>query len=274
MTVDGERAESVASNQSGKRSGKKRLNIVIQCAASGDTSRLLECFANEEDPYHDRVESQLNSADEEGRSPVEIAVTENQIEMLKLLQEKGSGLDTRNSMSARTPLDMACILGRNEALKALLAGGADANNSTKRGYTAIHHAAAWGRMDCLKTLVKYGASLTIKTKHGERARDTALRYKHEDCSFFLDWSEARRGLVSILQETKETIEDPQKLQGRLAKDEKMTGLNVCGEKQEWLDSNPNASIEDFHKQEEDLRTSLEAILVKLSEPPPEKPHRR
>lgn len=132
MTVDGERAESVASNQSGKRSGK-RLNIVIQCAASGDTSRLLECFANEEDPYHDRVESQLNSADAEGRSPVEIAVTENQIEMLKLLQEKGSGLDTRNTMSARTPLDMACILGRNEALKALLAGGADANNSTKRG---------------------------------------------------------------------------------------------------------------------------------------------
>ncbi|XP_071507965.1 ankyrin repeat domain-containing protein 45-like [Diadema antillarum] len=273
MTVEDENAESSSSAQNVKRSAK-RLNIVIQCAVSGDTSRLLEAYANEDDPYHDRVESQINSVDEEGRSPVEIAVSEGHIEMLRLLIEKGSDMNTRNENSGRSPLDMACILGRADALQELLEKGADADIATNRGYTALHHAAAWGRKDALKLLVKHGACLTTKTSHGERARDTALRYKHENCSYYLDWSEARRSLVQILTETKETIEDPQKLQGRLSKDEKMTGLNVCTDKQEWLDATSSPSIEDFKKQEEDLRSSLEAILIKLSEPPPEKPHRR
>lgn len=40
--------------------------------------------------------------------------------------------------------------------------------------------------------------------------------------FFFSSSEARRDLKILITETKETIDDPQKLQGRLAKDEKVS----------------------------------------------------
>ena len=132
MTADGETTESVSSAQSGRKSGK-RLNIVIQCATSGDTSRLLDCFASEDDPYHDRVEGQLNSADEEGRSPIEITATEGHIEMLRLLVEKGSEMNTRNPNSGKSPLDMSCILGKTDILRELLEKGADADFATQRG---------------------------------------------------------------------------------------------------------------------------------------------
>ena len=86
MTVEPASSETEVTSQS-RKSGK-RLNIVLQCAAKGDTARLQDCFSKEDDPYYDRVESQLNSRDDEGRSPVEIACTEGHLDMLRLLLEK------------------------------------------------------------------------------------------------------------------------------------------------------------------------------------------
>ncbi|XP_022099171.1 ankyrin repeat domain-containing protein 45-like [Acanthaster planci] len=273
MTVDPLQEEPEASPPS-RKSGK-RLNIVLQCAVKGDAARLLECFSKEDDPYHDRVEGQLNSRDDQGRSAVEIACTEGHLEMLKLLLEKGSDPNMRNPNTGKTALDMACILDREDMVKELLEKGAEGDAATNRGYTALHHAAAWGKLSCIKLLIQFGSNLQVRTSHGERPRETALRYQHEKCASYLDWSEARRSLLAVIREIKENVEDVQKIQGRLTKDERMTALNACIEKQEWLDNGgENLNVEDFNKQKQTLSDILEPILIKMSEPPPEKPHRR
>ncbi|XP_072014671.1 ankyrin repeat domain-containing protein 45-like isoform X2 [Amphiura filiformis] len=273
MTAEGEEIEQKPT--SGSIKSGKRLNIVLQCALKGDAARLQECFSNEDDPYFDRVESQINSNDEDGRSPVEIASIEGHIDILRLLVEKGSEVNVRNPKTSKTALDMACILGRDHIVKELLEKGAETDLATNRGYTALHHAAAWDRMSCVKLLIAFGASMHIETSNKEKAYDTALRFNRTTCANYLKWSEARRELVKLVTETKETIEDPQKVQGRLAKDDKMTGLNACSDIQEWLD-NPDRkpSVQEFHRRKKDLEETLEPIMQKLSEPPPEKPHRR
>lgn len=266
-------AESLSSSPVSRKSGK-RLNVVIQSAFSGDVAKLQDCFSNEDNPYHDRVEEQINSVDEDGRSPLEIAATEGHLEMLKYLIEKGSEVNTRNPQNGKSPLDMACILGRDDIVKELLVNEVELNSSPPKGYTALHHASVWDHRKCIQLLVEVEADLDVKTSNGERARDIAQRYNHIKCAEFLDLSEAKRNLKNLIKETKEILEDPQKLQGRLAKDEKMTALNACTEKQDWLDNTSNPSIGDVQKQLKDLSEALEPIQVKLSEPPPEKPPRK
>lgn len=115
-----ETGDSQASSPVSRKSGK-RINIVIESAFNGDLNKLQECFTNEDNPYHERLQEQINSIDEDGRSPVEIAATEGHVEMMKFLIEKGSEQDTRNPLTGKSPLDMACILGREDIVRELLA---------------------------------------------------------------------------------------------------------------------------------------------------------
>ncbi|XP_071821087.1 ankyrin repeat domain-containing protein 45-like [Apostichopus japonicus] len=268
-----ETGDSQASSPVSRKSGK-RINIVIESAFNGDLNKLQECFTNEDNPYHERLQEQINSIDEDGRSPVEIAATEGHVEMMKFLIEKGSEQDTRNPLTGKSPLDMACILGREDIVRELLANEVKYDATSVSGYTALHHASVWDQRKCIKQLIDLDADLGAKTKNGERPRDIAVRYNHTECAGFLDLSEARKDLKNLITEIKEIIDDPQKLQGRLAKDEKMIAVNACADKQEWLDTNNSASIKEVHRQFKELTGILEPIQAKLAEPPPEKPQRK
>ncbi|XP_077987109.1 ankyrin repeat domain-containing protein 45-like [Glandiceps talaboti] len=248
-------------------------NIVIECINRNDAERLQQCFDNEEDPYHGEVDKLLRERDEAGKAPVDLACIKGTLDVLKVLLEKGADANIRDR-EGKSPLDFACVLGREDIVRALLENGTEADRATARGYTSLHRASAWGKLDCIKCLVEFGADMQMKTVHGERPKETAVRYSRLDCAQYLDWAEARNALVQLVRETKETIEDPQKVLGRLSKDDKVTGLNACAEKQEWLETTEDPTIEDFVHQKKLLEEILEPIHVKLSEPPPEKPHRR
>lgn len=56
------------------------------------------------------------------------------------------------------------------------------------GITALHRAADWGKIEVVKLLVENGADMQARTTYGERARESALRYKHEECVDYLDWA--------------------------------------------------------------------------------------
>ncbi|XP_070532216.1 ankyrin repeat domain-containing protein 45-like isoform X2 [Ptychodera flava] len=248
-------------------------NIVMDCIQRGDALQLQQCFDDEENPYHAEVGELLNRRDENGKAPIDLACTMGKITVLKLLLEKGADTNIRD-IEGKSPLDFACILGRTAVVTELLENETSPDSATARGYTALHRAAAWGQLDCIKCLVEHGADMQMKTTHCERPRETAMRYNRLECAQYLDWAEAKHALVQLIRETKETIEDPQKVLGRLTKDDKMTGINACTEKQEWLDVTEDPTIDDFIQQKKALDEILEPIHVKLSEPPPEKPHRR
>ncbi|XP_046360953.2 ankyrin repeat domain-containing protein 45-like isoform X1 [Haliotis rufescens] len=211
-------------------------NIVTHCVYKNDVTRFVKCFEDDEDQFKETVSDFLNTRDEEGKSP----------------------------------LDVAATLGRIDMTRELLQRGADINNVTTKGYCPLHHAAAWGRIAVLKVLVEFSANLQQRNAHGERARETALRYNNSECVDYLDWAEARVQLVDTIKSIQETVTDPEKIQGKISKDEKNLAVNSCKEKNEWVEGTPDATTHDFIVQKQTLQEIVAPILQKIAEPRPEK----
>lgn len=214
--------------------------IVTHCILKDDIPRLTKSFEDDNDPFKETIGELINQRDSDGKSPLDIAAT----------------------------------LGRVEMTKELIQRGADVNSVTPRGYCALHHAAAWGKLDVIKVLFENHCNLQQRNVHNERPRETAVRYNRTECVDFLDWGEAKVALLDTAKQTQETVQDPEKVQGRLTKEDKTIAMNSCKEKMEWVDSNPGATTQDFIEQKAQLDEVLGPILLKLTEPPPEKPEKK
>ncbi|XP_050394644.1 ankyrin repeat domain-containing protein 45 [Patella vulgata] len=215
-------------------------NIVTHCVLKNDVARLVKCFEDEEDEFKEGVETLLNVRNEEGKSP----------------------------------LDLAAMLGRIDITRELLQRGADVANNSNKGFSPIHYAAAWGRIGVLKTLVEFQVNLQQKNSHGERARETALRYNQTECMDYLDWAEAKVNLILSIKHIQEWVTDPERIQGRLNKEEKNLSVNACKEKTEWVESTVDATTQDFIQQKANIEELVGPIMQKLSEPLPEKPEKK
>lgn len=214
--------------------------IVTHCILKNDISRLTQCFENDADPYKETVSEQLNQRDDDGKSP----------------------------------LDIASALDRADMIKELLQRGADVNSVTEKGYSPLHYAAAWGRIGNMKVLVEFNCNLQQRNVNNERPRETAIRYNQTECVDYLDWAEAKVALLDLCRQTQETVQDPDKVMGRLTKEDKSVAINSCKEKSEWVESTPGATTQDFIEQKDNLDEILAPILLKLTEPLPEKSEKR
>ncbi|XP_039270106.2 ankyrin repeat domain-containing protein 45-like [Styela clava] len=210
-------------------------NIVMHCALRGDLDMLKAALDNNDDPHHDVALEKINQ---------------------------------RNNVG-KTPLEIACMLGRENIVQELIKRGVDVNDQTGAGYSALHIAASWGSRHCLEVLVENGAKLNARNNHGETARLAASRYNKEECVQFLDWAAAKKTLEDFIAELREMISDPEKLQGiKLSKEEKTSTISTCNEKQEWLDNNPEATVTDFLSKKQELEKDVENLLAKINSPPP------
>ncbi|GFR57822.1 ankyrin repeat domain-containing protein 45 [Elysia marginata] len=208
-------------------------NIVTHCIYKNDPQRLIRCFEDDQDPHKEEILELLNERDENGKSP----------------------------------LDLAACLGRNQLTMELLQRGADVNSVTKKGYSCLHYAALWGRMPVVKMLIEHGADLQQRNAHGERPREAAVRYCQDECIDFLDWAEAKTILQESIRHTLETVTDADKaVAGRMTKEEKTVTLNMCKEKQEWLDNTEDATTEDFIAQRVAFIDVVGPVVQKLLEP--------
>lgn len=214
--------------------------IVTHCIYKNNLERLLKSFEDDSDPYKESINELINERDDDGKSP----------------------------------LDLAACFGRTDICRELLSRGADLTSVTDKGYCPLHHAAAWGRVGVLKVLVEFSANLQQRNTHGERARETAARYNQTQCVDFLDWAEAKVNLVEYIRLCQESVTDPEKAGGRVSKEEKTLVLSSCKEKTEWLDVTVDASTRDLISQRQALEEAVAPVMVKLSEPPPEKPEKK
>ncbi|XP_074654260.1 ankyrin repeat domain-containing protein 45-like [Tubulanus polymorphus] len=215
---------------------EKSKNIVMECAFKGDSQRLAECFEdNEDNIYRGEVDALVNKRVENGNSP----------------------------------LDIVAILGKIEVARELVNHEVEINAANQKGYTALHRAALWGKIDVVKCLVENGADLQLRTENKERPREIAVRYNQTECVDYLDWAEAKIALQDTIKNLRETVADPEKVQGRLTKDDKNLSVNACNEKHDWLENTPDATTQDFITQKRELDDLTEPIWIKLSEPVPE-----
>ena len=70
-----------------------------------------------------------------------------------------SDIDTADE-EGNTPLIRAATAGRTEEVRYLLKAGADVHAANKDGWTALHHAARNGHLEIVNALLSAGAGLT------------------------------------------------------------------------------------------------------------------
>ncbi|XP_014046122.2 ankyrin repeat domain-containing protein 45 [Salmo salar] len=167
----------------------------------------------------------------------------------------------------RNALFIACMLGRSTTVRELLKHGAHVNECTARGYSPLHCAALWGQLETVKTLVELGADMQAKNFRRERAMEVASRYSKMDCAEYLTWAEAKQDLQSYITHVRDTIADPEKVQGKLNKEDKIICTNTCSVKSDWIQNAKNPSIQDFIEQRRHLEDIIIPILSKLTTQP-------
>ncbi|KAK9403851.1 ankyrin repeat domain-containing protein 45 [Crotalus adamanteus] len=208
------------------------FNPLLRAALRGDMEEVQQIFENSEDPDHEKAN--------------------------KFLMEK--------DILGRNLLFTTCMVGQNDIIQSLAKYEVDLKDKTVRGYTLLHCAAAWGQLNTLKTLIELEADIYATTFRDENAREIANRYKQTECVEFLDWAEAKQNLRNFIFQIQATITDPEKVQGKLNKEDKTTSIKAYQAKLDWLENTKEPATQEFIDQKQQLEDIMLPIFTKLSAP--------
>ncbi|KAL7876391.1 hypothetical protein AOLI_G00113540 [Acnodon oligacanthus] len=179
--------------------------------------------------------------------------------------EASQNILRETDVGGRNALSVACMLGRSGFVRNLVVKSCtDVNDPTTRGYSPLHYSAMWGQLDTVMTLVELGADLQAINFCGERAIDIAHRYSKLDCAHFLAWAEAKQSLQTSITQVKGILADPEKVQGKLNKEDKNMCISTCSVKLDWIQNVKNPTIQDFTEQKKHLEDVLAPIMTKLT----------
>jgi ankyrin repeat protein/mono/diheme cytochrome c family protein len=111
----------------------------------------------------------VNTKSIEGRTPVyQAAVLANGHEALRLLLASGADPQLA-TLIGQTPLMVAAVRGDVEAMRLLIEKGADVNTKNSAGETALMAAATNGSPEAVRLLLDKGADATVRSKRTETA---------------------------------------------------------------------------------------------------------
>jgi ankyrin repeat protein len=102
--------------------------------------------------------------DENGVSIFDMAITYNNIEMVKYIIDHGADVNRTNRRSGFTALMAAACYGREEITKILLSQGANQNTTDMKGFTAVDFARKMNKKSILK-LLEYDENSPINTNY-------------------------------------------------------------------------------------------------------------
>ena len=115
-----------------------------------------------------RFKADPNLANAHGETPLEIAVQNNRRDIVRLLIEAGSSIDAFTTIG----------LGDLESLKQLVARNPDAVRATKRGRTPLHVACELGKLEAVKVLLEAGAPVEPEREDETVRTPLATAIKH------------------------------------------------------------------------------------------------
>ena len=111
--------------------------------------------------------------DNNGLSPLHVAISQNNIEKVKTMVENGANLEEKTSWSTTlylTPLLLAAKKGCIEITKVLIKAGADMNTRDKHGLSPLHLAVKYAPLrkveGIVNTLIRSGAEINDKCDEG------------------------------------------------------------------------------------------------------------
>eukprot|EP00245_Coleochaete_scutata_P012323 TRINITY_DN475_c0_g2_i1.p1 TRINITY_DN475_c0_g2~~TRINITY_DN475_c0_g2_i1.p1 ORF type:complete len:396 (+),score=116.29 TRINITY_DN475_c0_g2_i1:113-1189(+) len=124
---------------------------------------------------HAAAENNEEDDEEEGDDEeltLQSVASRGDVEALKALIAQGADKDEQD-IEGRTALHFACGYGEVKCSEALLEAGAAVDAVDKKNNTALHYAAGYGRQECVEILLKSGASVTMRNLDGKTPTDVA-----------------------------------------------------------------------------------------------------
>ncbi|WP_264705708.1 ankyrin repeat domain-containing protein [Wolbachia endosymbiont (group A) of Ancistrocerus nigricornis] len=110
-------------------------------------------------------EENIKGKDSGGCTALHRAAQVSNPEVIKLLIEKGAGINDRNNRG-ETPLHLAAFLGKRKNVKALIEKGAEVNAKSNNKAVPLHLACLAGRKGTIEELMKAGGDLDTVDKFG------------------------------------------------------------------------------------------------------------
>ncbi|XP_076684312.1 uncharacterized protein LOC143377171 [Andrena cerasifolii] len=99
-------------------------------------------------------------------SPLHYAAINGEVELVRVLLDKGAKVDARNS-HGKTPLHNGVTSRKTEIVELLLNKGANVNHRDNSDITSLHLAAENGTEDIIELLLVRGANVNAKTQDGK-----------------------------------------------------------------------------------------------------------
>lgn len=126
------------------------------------------------------AQENVNTYDENGKTPLIAVISMNNFEKAKQLIQKGANVNLHETTGLQgSALMYASSIGNLELCKLLLDNGAKINAVDKNNDHALNWATFSGKIPIMKLLIENNADLFLKSKHGT-AVDVAFRLWHHD----------------------------------------------------------------------------------------------
>ena len=139
--------------------------------------------------------SDVDSKDEFGRTPLSWAAEYGHSRVVKLLLDAHAEVDSKDDKYGQTPLSWAVEKGHSGLVKLLLDAHAEVDSKDKYGWTPLNWAAKNGHSEAVKVLLAANAKIQMKNRNGQTPAMLARDSGHWEIEEFLEREAIRRSGV-------------------------------------------------------------------------------
>lgn len=123
----------------------------------------------------------------DGFYPVGLAAFFGHLDAVKTLIAAGADVNAAARNSFKVRAIHAAVAGKNmDIVRAVIAAGADVNAAQQAGFRPIHEAGTSGKRELAELLLKHGADPTLKNDEGKSAIDLARDKGHTDLASWME----------------------------------------------------------------------------------------
>lgn len=121
-----------------------------------------------------------NATGAEDMTPLHEASLHGQLEAVKFVIAAGADVNAKSRYNQETPLQSAAMGGNVEIVQLLLSLGAKIEAHGTYGWTPLHFASFYGKLDVVKLLLAHGAVVDARGRDNDTPLDLAASAKHQD----------------------------------------------------------------------------------------------
>ena len=122
---------------------------------------------------NEEQKTETSTAPQSGRS-IHAAVVAGNLEAVKAIIASGADINEKEPAGGSSPLITACVFGETEIVKLLIDAGVDLDVTNNEGSTALHTAAFFCRTEIVKTLLNKGIDTSVVNNSGATAAQSVM----------------------------------------------------------------------------------------------------